>query len=196
MVLRNDQAEVTPKGFLEKREFNSFIVLDSSSILYQEETELFSYSIEILNLIRVVLKANKMCADFKSDFRINTDIYYKAMDSILNNIPFSDAELESFIESEQKKEDFLTFSRSLADIENEFYLPFEVDFILLGMNKDEYKKLDEVQKDALHESYGDIAHEVRFKKIGVRDFILKAKELLNSSSVINLVAEQDPVLVP
>ena len=189
MVLTNNQAEVTPKGFLEKREFNSFIVLDSTGILYHNEKKLFEHSIEILNVIRVVLKANKMCADFRSDFRINTDIYYKAMDSILNDIPFSDAELESFIESEQKKEDFLTFSRSLADIENEFYLPYEVDFILLGLKIDTYNELDELQKEALHESYGDIANEVRFKRIEVSDFILKAKGLLISSGVINIAAE-------
>lgn len=188
MVLTNNQVEVTPKGFLEKREFNSFIVLDSRGILYQDEKKLFEHSIEVLNLIRVVLKANKMCADFRSDFRINTDIYYKAMDSILNDIPFSDAELESFMESEQKKEDFLTFSRSLADIEDEFYLPYEVDFILLGMNIDEYNNLNEEKKEALHESYGDIAFEVRSKKIDVKDFILKAKELLISSCMINIVA--------
>lgn len=186
MVLTDNQAEVTPKGFLKQREYNSFVVLDSSSILYDNELKLFEYSIEILNLIRVALKANKMCVDFRSDFRINTGIYYKAMDSILNNIPFSDTELESFIESEQKKEDFLTFSRSLADIEREFYLPYEVDFILLGMNIDKYNDLNEEKKEALHESYGDIAFEVRFKKIGIPEFILKAKELLISNSVINI----------
>ncbi|MNQ93477.1 hypothetical protein D3C85_1089440 [compost metagenome] len=189
MVLKSSQVEVSPKGFLEKREFNSFIVLDSSSISYGEEEEIFGYSIEILNLVRVVSKANKMCSDFKSDFRINTDIYYKAIDSILNNIPFSDAELESYIESEQKKEDFLTFSRSLADIENEFYLPYQVDFILLGMCIEAYTKLNEEEKEALHESYNDMAHEVRFKKIGVRDYILKAKGLLISSRVIKIAAE-------
>lgn len=189
MVLKSSQVEVSPKGFLEKREFNSFIVLDSSSISYGEEEEIFGYSIEILNLVRVVSKANKMCSDFKSDFRINTDIYYKAMDSILNNIPFSDAELESYIESEQKKEDFLTFSRSLADIENEFYLPYQVDFILLGMNIEAYAKLNEEKKEALHESYTDIAYEVRFKKIGVSDFVSKTKELLISNNVVNIATE-------
>lgn len=189
MVLTNDQVEVTPKGFLEKREFNSFIVLDSTGILHDDERILFEHSIEILNLVRVVLKANKMCADFRSDFRINTDIYYKAMDSILNDIPFSDAELESFIESEQKKEDFLTFSRSLADIEDDFYLPYETDLILLGMKIDEYNNLNEIEKDAFLDIYGDIAYEVRSKKIDVRDFILRAKELLISSRMINIVAE-------
>jgi hypothetical protein len=189
MVLTKDQVEVTPKGFLEKIGVDSFIVLNSSSILYGEETKSFEYSIEILNSIRVISKANKMCSDFKSDFRIDTDIYYKAMDAVLNNIPFTDAELESFIESEQKKEDFLTFSRSLADIEEQFYLPYEVDFILLGLNIDTYKKLDEPQKNALHESYGDIAYEVRFKRIEIKDFISKAKELLRASSVINIAVE-------
>jgi hypothetical protein len=189
MVLTNDQAEVTPKGFLKERQFNSFMVLDSSNILYLEETELFGYSIEILNLVRVVLKANKMCSDFKSEFRINTNIYYKAIDCVLNTIPFSDTELESYIESEQKKEEFLTFSRSMADIEKEFYLPYEVDFILLGMNMDAYNKLNKDKKNALHDSYSDIAFEIRFKKIGITDFILKSKELFISSSVINIDTE-------
>lgn len=189
MVLTNSQAEVTPKGFLERRNFNSFIVLDSTSISHHDEIILFEHSIEILNLVRVVLKANKMCADFRSDFHISTDIYYKAMDSVLNDIPFSDTELESFIESEQKKEDFLTFSRSLADIENDFYLPYQIDLILLGMKIDKFNNLNEIKKDEFLNSYGDIAYEVRFKKINVRDFILRAKELLISNRMINIVAE-------
>lgn len=188
MVLTKDQVEVTPKGFLEKRGVDSFIVLNSTSVSYGKETELFGYSIEILNAIRVILKANKMCSDFKSDFRIDTDIYYKAMNAVLNNIPFSDSELESYIESEQKKEDFLTFSRGLADIEEEFYLTYQIDFILLGLNIDTYNNLDESQKDALHESYGDIAYEVRFKKMEIKEFISKAKELLTASTVNNIVA--------
>lgn len=130
-----------------------------------------------------------MCSDFKSDFRIDTDIYYKAMDAVLNNISFSDIELENYIKMEQKKEDFLTFSRSLADTEEELYLPYIVDFILLGLNIGDHNKLDKYQIDALHESYGDIAYEVRFKRMEIKDFISKAKELLTSSSVINIAAE-------
>lgn len=180
MVLTKKQAEVKPKGFLENREYNSFIVLDSSSIMYEEEAELFKYSIEVLNLIRVALKANKMCSDFKSEFRINTDIYYRAMNSVLNDLPFSDAELESYIESEQQKETFLNFSRSLSDTDKDFYLPYQVDFILLGMKIDSYFKLNFDEKEMLHESYDSMAHEVRSKKIGIRDFISKAKELLTT----------------
>lgn len=190
MVLTENQVEVTPKGHLKTREYNSFIVLDSNSILYREEKELFGYSIEILNLIRVVFKANKMCSDFKSDFSIKTDIYYKAINSVINNIPFSDSELETYIENEQKKEDFLSFSRSLADLENEFYLPYEVDFILLGMNMDAYMSLNEEEKETLHERYSDIAYQIRCKKIGARDFILRAKELLISSNIINVVPSE------
>lgn len=189
MVLQKEQVEVNPKGYLEKREYNSFIVLDSSSIHYDDEKELLCHSIEILNSIRVVKKANKMCSDFKSDFQINTDIYYKAMDSVLNNKPFLDADLKSYFESEQKKEEFLIFSRSLADIENELYLPYEVDYILLGMNIDTYNCLDEDKKGELSENYGDIACDIRFKRMEIKDFILKAKELMISSSVINIAAE-------
>lgn len=189
MVLTNGQAEVTPKGFLEQRNFNSFIVLDSTSILNYDEGILFEYSIEILNLVRVVLKANKMCADFRSDFQINTAIYYKAMDSVLNNMPFTDAELESFIHNEQKKEDFLTFSRGLANLENDFYLPYQIDLILLGVKIDKYNNLNEIEKDAFLDSYGDIAYDVRSKRINFRDYILKANELLISTGIINIVAE-------
>lgn len=186
MVLTRNQTEVTPKGFLEKRQFNSFMVLDTVSIQYPEEQNVFGYSIEILNLIRVAFKANKMCLDFKSDFRIDTDIYHKAISCVLNNESFSGAELESYFETAQKKEEFLTFSRSLADIENEFYLPFEVDYILLGMNMDAYNKFDETQRDGLSDSYGDIECDMRLKTIEIKDFIAKAKELFNSNGVINI----------
>ncbi|SHF89414.1 hypothetical protein SAMN05443549_101732 [Flavobacterium fluvii] len=189
MVLQKEQVDVNPKGYLEKREYNSFIVLDSSGISYDDEKELLCHSIEILNSIRVVKKANKMCSDFKSDFQINTDIYYKAMDSVLNNKSFSDADLKSYFESEQKKEEFLIFSRSLADNENELYLPYEVDFILLDMNMGAYNILNERKKDTLRDIYGSLACEVRYKNIGISDFILKAKELFISNSVINVAAE-------
>lgn len=179
MVLTRNHAEVTPKGHLEKREFNSFMVLDTQSFLYSEEKKAFGYSIEILNLIRVASIANKMCLDLKSSFFIDTDIYHKAINSVLNNKAFSDSELENYFETDQKKEEFLTFSRSLVDIENEFYLPYEVDYILLGMDMITYNNLSEDKREELSENYGDIACDMRFKKMEIKDFILKAKKLID-----------------
>ena len=181
MVLTNNQAEVTPKGYLATRDFNSFITLDSRGIQCDHGEKLFGYSIELLNSIRVISLANKMCSDFKSDFRIDTTIYHKAVDAILNNAPFSDSELENYFESEQKKEDFLKFSRSLATSEEEFYLPYEVDFLLLGINLDDFSQLNESQRDSLSTTYGEIWCDVRFKKMEIKNFILKARDLLASS---------------
>lgn len=179
MVLTRNHVEVTPKGYLKKREFNSFMVLDTKSFLYSEEKKSFGYSIEILNLIRVACMANKMCLDFKSSFFIDIDIYHKAINSILNNKCFSDSELKIYFETDQKKEEFLTFSRSLADIENEFYLPYEIDYILLGIDMDVYNNLNEDKKGELSDSYGDIACDMRLKKMEISDFILKAKKLID-----------------
>ncbi|MEO8236385.1 MAG: hypothetical protein ABI549_13290 [Flavobacterium sp.] len=189
MVLTENQAEVTPKGFLEKREFNSFMVLDTTSVVYSDDHKVFGYSIEILNLIRVTFIANKMCLDFKSSFCIDTDIYHKAINNVLTYKSFSDSELENYFITEQKKEEFLKFSCSLFDIENNFYLPYEVDYILLGINIDLYNNLDEIKKEELHESYGDIACDVRLKQMKIKDFILKARELLVINSVMDIISE-------
>ncbi len=181
MVLTDNLTEITPKGYLATRQFNLFTVLDTTNIKYIEEKQLFEYSIEILNSIRMISMINKMCSDFKSDFRIDTDIYHKAIDAILNNTPFSDSELENYCKSEQKKEDFLKFSRSLGNLEEEIYLPWKIEFLLLGANLDVYNRLDESQIDLLHTDYGDIWADVIFKRIEIKDFITKARDLLASS---------------
>lgn len=178
MVLTHNQAEVTPKGFLEKREFNSFMVLDTVSILYPDEQRIFGYTVEILNLIRITTLVNKMCLDFKSDFNIDAAIYHKAISSILVNRSFTDTELHDYFIADQMKENFLSFSRSLADIEDEFYLPYEVDYILLGLDMNNYDKLDEAQKENLSESYGDLKCDMSLKKIEIKDFVIKAKKLI------------------
>lgn len=178
MVLTHEQAEVAPKGFLVKKGYNSFMVLNTESILYEDQIKLFGFSIEILNLIRVINKANELSKNFKSEFRIPNEIFHKAIDNVMANKSFTDTELESYFSAEQIKEEFLTFSRSFADFENDFYLPFEIDFILLGMDMNLYDKLDEAEKDVLGENYGDLHFEVIFKKIETSDFILKAKKLV------------------
>lgn len=178
MVLTKDQATVTPKGFLGKREFNSFIVLDTTSILYQDETQTFGYSVEILNVIRINNIVNKMCLGFKSSFNIDSSIYYKAIGNILEEKAFSDSELESYFTASIMKEEFLSFSRSLADIENDFYLPYEVDYILLGLKMIDYNKLSEADKGKLSESYGDLKCDMCFKRIEIKDFIVQAKALI------------------
>lgn len=178
MVLTERQAEVTPKGFLEQRNFNSFIVLDATSISHPDEQRVFGYSIEILNSIRVIALVNKLCQGFKSNFNIDSSIYYKAIKNLMDSEIFSDTELESYFLISQKKEEFLSFSRILADIENDFYLPYEVDFILLGMDMDNFNSLDETTKGNLHETYGDLKCDMSFKKISISDFIIKAKKIL------------------
>jgi hypothetical protein len=178
MVLTHKQAEVTPKGFLEKRDFNSFMVLDTTTIFYPEETQVFGYSVEILNVIRINTLVNKMCNGFQSNFNIDSSIYYKAISNILESKPFLDSELECYFLASQKKEEFLSFSRSLADIENDFYLPYEVDFILLGVDIDNFNSLDEIAKGDLDDRYGDLKCDMSFKKIEIKDFIVKAKKLI------------------
>ncbi|WP_339919532.1 hypothetical protein [uncultured Flavobacterium sp.] len=178
MVLTNKQVEVTPKGFMANRGLDSFMVLNTESILHEDQIQLFGFSIEILNLLRVINKANELSKGFKSEFRIPTEIFYKVIDNVMSNKPFTDTELESYIKAEQIKEEFLTFSRSLADFDNDFYLPFEIDYILLGVDMKLYDKLDEAEKDVLGESYGDLHCEVIFKNIEISDFIMKAKKLI------------------
>ncbi|MBP2281961.1 hypothetical protein H4V97_000279 [Flavobacterium sp. CG_23.5] len=179
MVLTHNQAEVTPKGFLEKRDFNSFMVLDTNSILYPDAKQVFGYTVEILNVIRINTLVNKMCNGFQSNFNIDSSIYYKAISNVLESKPFLYPELESYFLASQKKEEFLSFSRSLADIEDDFYLPYEVDYILLGMNMDQYDKLNEDKKGDLSDSYSDLKCNMSFKKIEIKDFIIKAKQLID-----------------
>lgn len=178
MVLTKDQATVTPKGFLGKREFNSFLVLDTTSILYPDEQKSFSYSVEILNVIRINNIVNKMCLGFKSSFKIDSSIYYKAIDNVLENKPFRDTDLEKYFLVAQAKEEFLSFSRSLADIENDFYLPYEVDYILLGLEMIDYNKLSEADKGKLSDSYSDLQCSMSSKSIEIKDFIVQAKALI------------------
>jgi hypothetical protein len=189
MVLTHEQAEVTPKGFLEQRDYNSFIVLDATSILYEDEKMNFGYTIEILNVIRITKLINKMCAGFKSSFTIDSSIYYNAISNILEGNPFTGSELERFFLVSKLKEEFISFSRSLAYIEDDFYFPYEVDFMLLGVDINIHDALDETVKGELHDRYGDLKCIMNCGEIEIKDFISQAQKMFIDAGVINITTE-------
>lgn len=186
MVLTINQAEVTPKGFLEQRDFNSFIVLDANSILYEDEKKNFGYTIEILNTIRITTLINKMCSGFKSSFNIDYSIYYKAISNILEGIAFTDSELESYFLASQLKEEFISFSRSLAAIEDNFYLPDEVDFLLFGINMKVYYNLDQETQGDFQDKYGDLRCSMSCGEIEIKDFLSQVQKMFIERGVINI----------
>ncbi len=184
MVLKSNQTVVSPEGVLKAREEHSFMVLDTVNIKCDIDKKTFGYSIELLNLMRMCSIANKMCSDFQSSFKIDIDIYQIAINNLVTQKSFSKDEIELYFKTEQVKEEFLNFSRSLASFEDEFYVPYEIDFIILGMDVELYDKLNKAEENEMHDNYGEIAYDVRNKKISIDEFFKKATALLYSSGVL------------
>lgn len=155
-----------------------FMVLDTKHFQYFSDIEKFGYSVEVLNVINSITWINKLYRDLKSDLHIETEIFYEIIDCVLNAKHFNDLQLERYYSAQQKLEHFSNITHKLTDTDNNFDVPFIIDFIILGINLERYDGLNEDGKAELHDEYMEIFCQVRTKEIEMEDFLLRAKALV------------------
>lgn len=154
------------------------MVLDLKHFQYYNDVERFGLAVEILNVVNSVTWLNKICSDLNSKQCIDTSVFYEIIECLFAEKCLEDSKLKTYFEIQQDLEHFSKIFQKVADTDRNFDLPFEVDFILLGVNLEKYQDMEEDAKADLHDEYIVLFSKVRNKDVEVGEFISKAKELL------------------
>lgn len=184
MIIKKEDLKERKDFSLE--EHSPFMILDTKHFQYFSDIEKFGYAVEVLNVINSITWINKMYRDLKSDLHIETEIFYEIIDCILNSKRFSDQQLERYYLAQQKLEHFSSITHKLTDTDNNFDVPFTVDFIILGANQEQYENLSDDRRNELHDEYAALFCQVRSGEIEIEDFLLQVKALIFNMDELEL----------
>lgn len=163
-----------------KNETYKYLIADVEHILYEDDQERFGFSVEALNLINTINNANRLCENLGSEKKIDTDVLYKVIDAIMLEKSLSNSELKQYFELVIKLDEFYKSMDKYQAID--VHIPFDAEFILLGLSQDELRCLSASDKNNLNTSYGDLYIDLIRKRITVNEYILKAKDLIENRS--------------
>lgn len=168
---------------ISKEELNSYkyLIMNVEHLPYHEDKQIMKYAIEVLNYVNNINEINNFYERSNSDLRIQTNIFYKAIQSVLLQKPFTDAQLKQLYQETKKVEYFYETILKFMDIE--IRISFETEFILLGLNYENYESLNEIQRGQLHENYAEIFTDFAINKISIDEFLSMAKELIDKHKV-------------
>lgn len=156
-----------------KEKTRETITINVEHFNYQDDKELLIANIRLLNTITQLNLINKICRDIKSPFQANTDIIFKAMDSILQNRPFNDSEQLVYFRAKYELEKFIDHTYKIIDYDR-IYITYEVEMHLLGLPLKDFTELDSNKKEEISNAYSDLLSEDN----DVDSFIQKAKDLI------------------
>ncbi|UPT69408.1 MAG: hypothetical protein M0D53_09360 [Flavobacterium sp. JAD_PAG50586_2] len=154
------------------------IVLETNFFLFSEEIEAFSHNVNLLEMIAIIGKINKMAKSINSDCQINTGIYFNAIESVFNETPFDDKQLEEYFTQQQAFYKFVDNAKGLIDFDM-VQIPFEIEFALFGKKLSEYVELENDEKENLNNAYLPLVDKVQHRTIEIKEFIKKAKQILS-----------------
>jgi hypothetical protein len=179
IVLELDQQKMEAgKNLLQHPTYSKFMVLDAGHLKFHEDKERFRMAIEILNTCNFFVMVNEFLKGSSSKKEFKTGILYQAMQHVLKEEPFNDAQLKEYFLFWQEFESLTKLILKLYDTDS-FLLDYQVDYILFGCsysNQFDAKKANLM--DDVNDKYGEINCEVRFKNIEIDAFIKKVKEIL------------------
>src|SRR5680860_223678 len=159
----DEQKREAGKDLLQHPTYSKFMVLDAGHLKFHEDKERFRMAIEILNTCNFFVMVNDFLKGSGSKKEFKTGILYEAMQHVLKEEPFNDAQLKEYFLLWQEFDSFSTLILKLYDADN-FSLDYDIDFILFGCS---YSNQFDAKKDNcledVFEKYGDIKCEVRFK---------------------------------
>lgn len=184
MIIKKEDLKENKDFSLE--EHSPFMILNTKHFQYFSDVEKFGYSVEVLNVINSITWINKLYRDLKSDLHIETEIFYEIIDCILNARHFNDQQLERYYLAQQKLEHFTSITHKLTDTDNNFDVPFIIDFIILGANLDQYENLSDDKRSELHDEYAALFCQIRAQEIEIEDFLLQVKALIFNVNELEL----------
>ena len=164
-----------------KGNYCNHILLNTEHLIYSSDKEAFMIAIEVLNVINSVKFINDFYDKVGSKIKISTNILYKAIDAGFDNKPFTDEEIKEYFKEIKLIDNFFENIEKFTEF-NAHNVPYELEFVLLGLSYENQDKLTEKQKIELFEEYGNINCNMRWGKIEINNFIDKAKILVNNIS--------------
>lgn len=164
-----------------KGNYCDHILLNTEHLIYSSDKEAFMIAIEVLNVINSVKFINDFYDKVGSKIKISTNILYKAIDAGFDNKPFTDEEIKEYFKEIKLIDNFFENIEKFTEF-NAHNVPYELEFVLLGLSYENQDKLTEKQKTELFEEYGNINCNMRWGKIEIDNFIDKAKILVNNIS--------------
>ena len=164
-----------------KGNYCDHILLNTEHLIYSSDKDAFMIAIEVLNVINSVKFINDFYDKVGSKIKISTNILYKAIDAGFDNKPFTDEEIKEYFKEIKLIDNFFENIEKFTEF-NAHNVPYELEFVLLGLSYENQDKLTEKQKTELFEEYGNINCNMRWGKIEIDNFIDKAKILVNNIS--------------
>lgn len=157
-----------------KEGFSPFkhLIIDCKELGLMKYTDLFGWSIELLNLKRYCLLATKY--SFGNKERFNYSVIDEAITSILQEQPLDEIRLSEYFTLRKSLNTFFVEFEQLARIGT--YLDYEIDFYLIGAGFN--LEHDDIPKD-LNSKYDDLFMDYLYQDIDVKVFIKKAKTLID-----------------
>ena len=147
------------------------LVIDCGELGLSKYTEIFGWSIELLNLKRYCLLAIKYSSLDKNVF--NYSILDEAVVAILNEDALKEEQLLEYFEVRKSLNEFFEEFRQLSHIGS--HPVYDIDFQLLGANFD--LDHDDIPK-GLFNGYDDLFMDYLYKDLETSTFIKMAKDLI------------------
>jgi len=157
--------------------FNLSIV---SSLNPTVDASIFGYTVEVLHCIHSLHRTNAIARQLKSNFSLQADILYQAIQHLLDAAPFSNQQLDNYFHTQQIMEEFHRTLEDNVQASLEVHLPYAVDFMLLGLNAATYSGLTVDDRTNLHQQYETLFWELLQKDRTVAEFITAAQKLLTA----------------
>ncbi len=177
MVLSITQVKEDIKNI--ENNFSDYTVLSTKHHLYYETTLIFQKSIEVLNVVNMMIMANDALKQAKSNLIIDTKSMYLLVDSVLNSEPLTIEQLKKVFKSLQDMDLFYESMCNFLDISNSEVIQYDILFAALGLPLEAQKKLTDKKKEVLDTDFTDLYCDMLTTEITIDKFIKDALELIS-----------------
>lgn len=153
-------------------------ILDISHLPGDTARAKFDYAIEILDMLYFYYEVNNVFKKLGFKKEIDPSILYETITHVFQDKPFSDEQLTRYF---QLKREFKHITDSMGNILDyeDYMISWEVEFNLLGLTYDEYKRAEDDLQDSLFDNYATSSYKMEIDQWSIDEFIARAKELLN-----------------
>lgn len=162
---------------------DKYTILDMKHVGYGADVIRFNLSIELLNLTYFFKRVERMFRGMGVERNIDISILYEAIDHVFKDKPFSNAQLIRYYELAIEFEKVVDSMTSLLK-EDDHYVSYDIDFILLGATIEEIEAAENCDKKTIadvHEKYGDNVWEMKKGEISVKELITISQKQIKAA---------------
>jgi len=163
---------------------SDYLVLEKANLGYADDIKKFSYAIEVLGVINTIHQTNKLKKDLNNNGCVDPDIFYKIIEAIFTEKPFTNTQLIEYYDVLKKLQ---TVSHILVKFkEIVIYIPIEVERFLLGLSFEKQRNLKDFQIQLLDEKIEAITYKKELGIIDSKEFVKKAKNIITEIQLVNI----------